>query len=311
MTTYDEALAAYSEALKIKALKERSPKELGEIKLEGHYFAVKAEAATSTTGVTVPVATTKITPDAKLPRSWQLAQLAVEHAPSALLYGLPGTGKSFAALQAKHPAGLIADGDIFALTLHDDAAVSDLIGGYLPIDGHWTWRDGPAVQAWKASQERPSRLVLNEIDRAAGPLHTALLAILDSPRSARLTLPTGETVTPNPENFQVVSTMNGVPQDLDAALLDRHVASIRLDEPHPDSIAALPENMQKVAATMSASKVRNSGRGTTPRDWHALAALEAAGLSLSDAAEMVWADRSKDIITHLAIEKVAPARAAR
>lgn len=242
---------------------------------------------------------------ADLPREWQLATLAVQHAPSVLLHGLPGTGKSFAALQRDHPAGEVADADVFALTLHDDAVVSDLIGGYLPIDGHWTWRDGPAVQAWRVSQDRPSRLVLNEVDRSAGALHTALLAILDSPASARLTLPTGETVKPNPDNFQVVSTMNGVPTDLDAALLDRHVATVRLDDPHPDSIAALPAQMRKPAAAMSTGAARAAKRGTSPRDWHALAALLAAGLDGSDAAEMVFgAARAKDIVTHLKVAKI-------
>lgn len=248
--------------------------------------------------------TVTVTPN--LPRSWHLAELAVERAARVLLYGLPGTGKTHATLTSRHPAGTVAREDIFSLTLHDDAAVSDLIGGYLPIAGKWSWRDGPAVQAWRASHDRPVRLVLNEVDRAAGPLHTALLAVMDSPASACLTLPTGETVYPCPANLQVISTMNGTPGDLDPALRDRHSAEIRCDEPHPASIAALPADLQNVAQEMTTAAARNGNRGTTPRDWHALAALMSAGIDREDAAEMVWGDRAADIAAHLAVLAVPP-----
>lgn len=251
-----------------------------------------------------------------LPRPWHLAERAMSTAGTLLLHGLPGTGKTFATLNPLHPAGEVAAEDCYALTLHGDSSPSDLIGGYLPIEGVWTWRDGPAVLAWRASHERPVRLILNELDRAAGETHTALLAILDAAATARLTLPTGETVRPHWDaaarlsHLQVVSTMNGSPKDLDEALLDRHEGTVRLDEPHPASIASLPEDLQAVAAGLTTAHERATGRGTTPRDWHAFAALRSRGLLAEDAGELVWGERSRDVLAHLAILAVPGAEVA-
>lgn len=245
----------------------------------------------------------------ELPESWRLAILAMHKAPRVLLYGLPGTGKSYAAtITREHPAGTVERDDVLSLTLHEDASASDIIGGYLPKQGKWDWRDGPAVQAWRTSHERPVRLVLNEIDQAAGPVLTALYAILDDPESAVLTLPTGETLRPNPANLQIVSTMNGQPCDLPEALYDRHDAESRLDAPHPDSLAKLPAEWREIAAGLTSATARTEGRGTTPRDWHSLDRLTRRGVSFEDAATMVgWsAERMGEIRDHMMIAS-APA----
>lgn len=245
-----------------------------------------------------------------LPQCWRLATLAVQHAPAVLLHGLPGTGKSYLATSmSEHPSGLdCARDDVYTLTLHEDASAFDIVGGYLPKAGKWDWRDGPAVQAWRASHERPVRLVLNEIDQSGPGVLTALYAILDSPETAALTLPTGETVRPNPANLQVISTMNGEPSDLPAALWDRHTAAVRLDQPHPDSIARLPLEWRSAAEGLTSASARAENRGTTPRDWHALAALTSRGLSMEDASLMVWPEqRANEVRDHLAISAAAPA----
>lgn len=234
--------------------------------------------------------------------SWRLAEVAIQTAPSVCIAGLPGTGKSLAALTPVHPAGTVLPEDIYTLTLHDDAIVGDVIGNYLPRAGKWDWRDGPALLAWAVSLERPSRLVCNEIDQAAGAVLTALYAIMDSPESARLTLPTGETRRPHALNFQVVSTMNGAVSDLPAALADRHVAQVTCNHPHPGSIAALPSEWQATAEGMCNPSARLEGRGTTPRDWHGLATLTRRGLSLSDAAALIWSpERAAEVADHLSI----------
>jgi MoxR-like ATPase len=73
------------------------------------------------------------------------------------------------------------------------------------------------------------------------------MALIDTTHSSSWEHPeTGEIVKPA-EGFSVVATMNGEPEDLAPAVLDRLVVRIRIDEPHDDAIMALPEYLRELA----------------------------------------------------------------
>jgi len=157
-----------------------------------------------------------------------------------LLYGPPGTGKTTAATTS----------DAVSLTLTEDTSVQELIGHYVPKGSEFAWHDGPATTAWRQGR----RLVLNEVDKAAGSVLTALLALLDDVSIARLTLPTGETIRPL-LTYTVVATSNiETPEELPEPLRDRFDASILIDTPHPVAIAKLPQDLQQVCVNAYRSR---------------------------------------------------------
>ena len=138
-----------------------------------------------------------------------------------LLYGPPGTGKTTVAM---NPRAL-------SITLTAETPAAELRGHYIPKGNEFIWQDGPAITAWRQGL----CLVLNEIVEASGDALTFLYALLDDPKMARITLPTGETVTPAP-GFYCVATMNGQPMDLPPALLDRFMARVYVDEPSTEAL---------------------------------------------------------------------------
>jgi MoxR-like ATPase len=160
-----------------------------------------------------------------------------------LLYGPPGTGKTFAALHYG------TQGDAERLVCTEDLTSGEITGTWMPSrDGTFAWREGPGIRAWRGVEGRGGRLVLDEVDRASGDALATLLAITDSPASARWRSPdTLEWVRPGPE-FSVVMTSNV--EDLDdvpQALRDRFPVSIRIDRPHPSAVASLSADLRAPA----------------------------------------------------------------
>lgn len=154
------------------------------------------------------------------------------------LWGKPGIGKTFAA----YHFGRIENG-VYALTCTPETPASELRGHYLPTgEGGFTWRDGPVVQAMREG----ARLVINEIGHAAEDVLSFLMPILEHAETARVTLPTNETVMPKP-GFHIIATDNSAPDDLPDALRDRFDAVIRIEEPHPDALKRLSEPLRDVA----------------------------------------------------------------
>jgi MoxR-like ATPase len=158
-----------------------------------------------------------------------------------LLYGPPGTGKTFAALH--HGVnGTPAE----RLVCTEDLTSGEITGTWMPTSEHrFEWREGPAIRAWKADEGRGGRLVLDEVDRASGDALATLLAITDSPESARGRNPdTLEWERPGRE-FSVVMTSNV--EDLDEIpppLRDRFPVSIRVDRPHLHAVAQLSRDLR-------------------------------------------------------------------
>ena len=77
-------------------------------------------------------------------------------------------------------------------------------------------------------------------------LRPRLFPILESRETARLTLPTGETVEPAP-GFSVVCTSNEPPEALPEALRDRFDCTILIDAPHPEALKRLSPELRQAA----------------------------------------------------------------
>src|SRR5205823_267894 len=135
-----------------------------------------------------------------------------------LLWGPAGAGKTTIADTALREFC----GQVFHQTLTEETSPAEGIGHYIVKGGDFVWHDGPMISAWRAPG---FGLVLNELDKASGPMHTALHAICDDRRIAQTTLPSGETVRPA-ERFRVIATMNGSPDQLPEPLRDRFAISI-------------------------------------------------------------------------------------
>lgn len=233
--------------------------------------------------------------------------LAVQpHVSRTLLYGPPGTGKTTLGF---------ADGkEVYYVPLHEETSPSELIGHFVPVGDRFVWFDGPVLMAWS----KGARLILDEIDQAGGSTMSILRAILNDPEVARLTLPdpalaemdndemaaiiaAGDglrTVTPQ-EGFQVIATMNGDPQDLDAPLLDRFEAVFHVKETNPEAIKALPEDLRESAKRTA---VGDDERRIGLRRWKAFAQLREK-VDEETAGRAVFGSRHGDILDALRLAR--------
>lgn len=163
-----------------------------------------------------------------------LASLNVER---VYLWGKPGIGKTWTA----YHKGRIERG-LYAVTCTPETPASELRGHYLPRDGGFEWHDGPVVRAMREG----ARLVINEITHASDDVLAFLHPILELAETARVTLPSNETVAPTP-GFHCIVTDNAPPDDLPAALRDRFDVVLHVEEPHPEALAKLSEPLREVA----------------------------------------------------------------
>lgn len=226
------------------------------------------------------------------PDTWGLVDRVLGLRPRVLLAGPPGTGKTLAASRV----GVRAGQPVVSITLTEETPAAELRGHYVPVEGRFEWRDGPAVAAWRAG----ARLVLNEIDRASGDALTFLMAILDDVQTASLTLPSGETVRPD-ARFSVVATMNGDPtSDLRPALRDRFPVAITIDAVHPEALAQLPQDLRNAAA--GTTFVDESERRMSIRVWAEFAMLREV-IGESFAARACFGSRSDELLTALRVAK--------
>jgi len=189
-------------------------------------------------------------PDA-LPTCWQDFADALEAGIDRIvLYGPPGTGKTYAALRE----GVAAAGS-HRLVCTEDMTSADVTGCWMPTgSGRFTWLNGAAVRAWLGDGISGGRLVVDEVERAAGDVLALLLAVCDTDGSARFDHPaTGAPITPL-EGFSVVMTTNlERPDELPAALRDRFPVAIEIDRPHPDAVELLPEDLRDAACAIASA----------------------------------------------------------
>jgi MoxR-like ATPase len=161
-----------------------------------------------------------------------------------LLYGPPGTGKTFAALHQ-------GAGEVPAerLVCTEDLTAGEITGTWMPAgENRFEWREGPAIRAWRGIGGHGGRLVLDEVDRASGDALATLLAVTDSPESARWRNPdTLEWVRPG-ENFSVVMTSNIEDlEEIPRSLRDRFPISIRVDRPQRPAVERLSQDLRAAA----------------------------------------------------------------
>lgn len=220
----------------------------------------------------------------KATRLWAEIETAINASNRVLLWGPPGTGKSY--------AGAATKSDLFRLYLTLDTPGSEIRGHYLPSEkGGFVWHDGPATRAWRTG----GRLVIDEIDAASGDTMTLLLGYLDDAASSRITLPNNETVTPH-EGFSCVATTNQLPTVIPEALLDRFEVVIQVTAPNPAAFNPqlwhskdLCEAAKRVVYNPGESKTKaRNGRSVGLRNFRAIDKMMArGGLSMESAASLV------------------------
>jgi MoxR-like ATPase len=223
---------------------------------------------------------------------WKLVNMALktsDYLPRTLLYGVPGTGKTTAAQRIGKPE------KVMNLTLTEETPAAEIRGHFIPVEDRFVWKDGPGITAWRHG----ARLVANEIDHASGDVHTLLMALLDDPDMAAITLPTGETVQPAP-GYHVVATMNGVPEDLPAALRDRFEVAIDIKTPNPDAIKALPEDLRDAASALTVTN--DEERRSSLRSWVSFAKLRAVH-DEEDAAILCFGKQADAVVDALKIKR--------
>lgn len=170
---------------------------------------------------------------------WEFVErcLATQAIRTVYFHGPPGLGKTFAA----YTKGRIASAP-YAVTLTEETPSAELRGFWAPRGGELVWQDGPVVKALREGV----RLVINELACASPDVLAFLFPILESRETARLTLPTGETVEPAP-GFSVVCTSNEPPEALPEALRDRFDCTILIDAPHPEALKRLSPELRQAA----------------------------------------------------------------
>lgn len=221
----------------------------------------------------------------RIGKEWADIRLACDKARRVLLWGPPGTGKSYIGTN-------VPKEKLYRLYLTMDTPAAEVRGHYLPNDnGGFSWHDGPGISAWR----KGGRLVIDEIDAASGDTLTLLLGLLDDPESAKLTLPTNETIYPA-TGFSVVATTNQAPTVMPEALLDRFDVVMHVSKPAPDAFLpkgwhnkSLAEAAEKALLLSSPSDLR--GKGQRPIGLRAFKSIDRLqgenNLQLLDAARLV------------------------
>jgi Mg-chelatase subunit ChlI len=155
-----------------------------------------------------------------------------------LLHGPRGTGKSSSAAKAARKGQ-----KVFSVTLTAEQSAAALWGHFVvTADRGTVWNDGPVLQAWREG----GLLIINEVDHASEDVSNVLHVALDDATIAQVTLPTKETVRPAP-GFRCIATMNGLPDDLNAAVLDRFDMTMPVNTPSEEQYLALPDDVAIVA----------------------------------------------------------------
>lgn len=241
--------------------------------------------------------TTETPPAIKSLTDWERAEFAVQHSNRVLLYGLPGTGKTYFGLNAG-----LKSANAYRLICTEEMTDADLIGCYKQnAQGTWSFAEGVGIKAWREG----ARLVVDEINRMNGDVESRMMALIDSTASSSWQHPdTGEIVKPHPD-FSVVATMNGEPADLAPAILDRLIVRCEVNTPHPEAIASLPEYLRTLAVKLTDPNISDR---YSLRAFVEFNAMYQASSNLDHSAQVVFPNNHEDI---LAVLKVSTSKAVR
>lgn len=232
-----------------------------------------------------------------LPQCWADVENALNAGIDRLiLFGPPGTGKTYAGLNL---------GDVnagaYRLICTEEMTNADVTGHYKPnAQGAWAWQEGSAIKAWQGDGQRGGRLVIDEIDKAGGDVFATLLAMTDSPESAKWEHPeSGRLVRPL-DGFSVVMTTNiEHMNELPEALKDRFPVAIRINQPHPNALALLSADLRNYAVRMADAGERRISLRT-------FFAFDKLRKSLGDqeSARLVFGKQAESVLDAIAIDKV-------
>jgi MoxR-like ATPase len=209
---------------------------------------------------------------------WALAEeiLARTDVRTSYVYGPPGVGKTFAA----YSFGRI-DRGVYPITLTPETPASELMGHYTPRGNELAWHDGVFARAMRSG----GRLVINELSHAGSDVLSILFAVLESPLTSSITLPTGEVLRPA-DGFNVVATDNEAPDCLPEALRDRFDCVINLTRPHPAIIEKLHPRLRRA---LERSLTLDDERRVTARRWMTISRLQGSmGLEKACRAVLGW-----------------------
>ena len=230
----------------------------------------------------------------ELPKCWQTVKDALDAGiDRIILFGTAGVGKTYAGLNFGE-----LNGGAHRLICTDEMTNADVTGCWQPTSsGSWSWLEGAGLKAWQGNGTVGGRLVIDEIDKAGGDVFATLLAITDSPESARWEHPQSKQIIKPTAGFSVVMTTN-IEQmsELPMALKDRFPVAIRINEPHPDALLLMSEDLREYARKMCDAGERR----ISLRSFYAYDKLRTS-LGAKKSAEIVFGERSKSFLDAIAV----------
>ena len=238
---------------------------------------------------------TKIKNSTELPKCWQTVKDALDAGiDRVILFGTAGIGKTYAGLNYGQ-----LDGGAHRLICTDEMTNADVTGCWQPTaNGSWSWLEGAGIKAWNGNGKVGGRLVIDEIDKAGGDVFATLLAITDTPESAQWEHPQSQKVVKPLNGFSVVMTTNVEDMnDLPMALKDRFPVAIRINEPHPDALLRMSEDLREYAKQMCDAGERR----ISLRSFYAYDKLRTA-LGAKKASEIVFGNRGKSFLDAIRVD---------
>jgi hypothetical protein len=226
---------------------------------------------------------------ARRPDTWSLIDDLLAKGMNVGLYGPPGTGKTHRCTRSE------AGKRVYNVTVTPDTPAAELRGHFVPKGEEFVWMHGPGARAWQDG----ARLVINEVNRAGDDLQTILYALFDDPNSpgTYITLPTGEDIRPS-LGFQGCLTMNGTPDELEEALVDRAIW-IEVNEVNPDALKVLPDYLRDPARDTCSI---TGDRRISIRRWLRFHEMTQKGMAPNYAAFAAFGERFNEVLDVLKLK---------